>query len=141
MTLESSRQEPAEPAVILVADDDRDIREAVAELLEDDGYRVVQAQDGHAAEDYLSHHPEPACILLDLWMPGMDGWTFASRLRAGKSAKIPVIVITAAEPHWGYPAPSLYVLRKPLDPKRLVPLVRALAQPAEAQPDTSAAPA
>jgi DNA-binding response OmpR family regulator len=122
----------SDPAIILIADDDRDIREAVAELLEDEGFKVVQAGDGIEAEAYLKEHPTPACILLDLWMPGMDGWTFASRLKAGTSSKVPVIVITAAEPRWGYPAPSLYVLRKPLDTTRLMPLVRALAQPAHA---------
>jgi two-component system, chemotaxis family, chemotaxis protein CheY len=128
----TAADKPVTPATILVTDDDADIRGAVAELLEDEGYQVVQASDGQAAQAYLSDHPSPACILLDLWMPGMDGWTFAAKLKEGKSSNIPVIVITAAEPHWGYPAPSLYVLRKPLDPNRLTALVHALADPLDA---------
>jgi CheY-like chemotaxis protein len=112
---------------ILLVEDDEETREALRELLEDHGYRVLQGKNGQEAQERMRGMARPDCILLDLWMPGKDGWTFASELRAGGMGDIPLVVITAAEPHWGYPAPPARVMRKPLDPDRLLKLVRSLS--------------
>jgi len=114
---------------ILVVEDDEDTRDAIVETLEDHGYRVVQQKDGRQAEHYLSHNVPPACMVLDLMLPGIDGWALASFMRQGRLPMIPMVVVTAAGDHWGYPAPPDRVLKKPLDPHRLLDLVGLIATP------------
>lgn len=111
---------------VLVVEDDADTRAAVAELLEDEGFHAVVANNGREALAYLRDHVAPACIVLDLWMPSLDGWSFVSDLRARRMSKIPIVVITAADPHWGYPIPDKWVLRKPVDMKRLASVITTL---------------
>jgi CheY-like chemotaxis protein len=113
---------------ILIVEDDEETSDAIRELLEEHGYRVVHGKNGQDAQVRLRESPRPDCILLDLWMPGKDGWTFASELKEGGLGDVPVVVITAAEPHWGYPAPPAQVMRKPLDKDRLLRLVRSLSE-------------
>jgi CheY-like chemotaxis protein len=77
---------------ILVADDDTDLRETIAELLEADGHRAVRAADGEQALDVLASEPGSFdLVLLDLRMPRMDGWQVAERV----GTSVPVVVITA----------------------------------------------
>ncbi len=82
---------------ILLVDDDRDIREALTETLEDAGYAVSTATNGADALRVLGEmEAPPSAILLDLMMPVMDGYGFleARRDQAGFAA-IPVVVVTA----------------------------------------------
>jgi len=124
----------AGPTILLVEDDD-DTRESVAELLKDRGYCVVAKRDGAEAEAYLAAGPLPDCILLDLWMPVSDGWAFAAGLQRAGLARIPVVVLTAAEPQWGYPAGVRHILRKPVGPEALLALISdALRKDAGAGP-------
>jgi PleD family two-component response regulator len=102
---------------VLVVDDDADIREAVKEVLEEEGYSVILASDGQQAYDYLAENPPPDCVVLDLWMPVMDGWSLASE-----------VLVTAANAHFAYPVPPRYVLRKPFNPERMLMLVDELIQ-------------
>ena len=83
--------------VVLVVEDDPDIRATLCEALEDNGYRAVGAANGAEALDYLRSGAESPClILLDLMMPVMDGQTFRTEQRADpKLANIPVVVISA----------------------------------------------
>jgi CheY-like chemotaxis protein len=60
------------PAV-LVVEDDRDTRETLADLLDEVGYTVFTAPDGMSALPRLRTHPTPLIVVLDWWMPGMDG--------------------------------------------------------------------
>jgi len=117
---------PAEDAgaLVLVVEDDDDTRATVCEMLEEEGYRVASARNGQDAEDYLHSGTRPDCILLDLWMPVMDGWKFTSRLQQLGGRPIPVIVTTAAESYWGYPVPAAQVMRKPLHAETLLALLR-----------------
>jgi CheY-like chemotaxis protein len=118
---------PSEPSkTILVVEDDDETSESLRELLEEHGYRVLSGRNGQEARERLRDNPRPDCILLDLWMPVMDGWTFASELKDDGFGDVPVVVITAAEPHWGYPTPPGHVMRKPLDKDRLLNLVGQL---------------
>jgi two-component system OmpR family response regulator len=112
---------------ILVVEDDEETGDELRDLLEEHGYRVIRGRNGQDAQAQLRDSPRPDCILLDLWMPQMDGWTFASQLQEGGLGDVPVVVITAAEPHWGYPTPPAQVMRKPLDKDRLLNLVGSLA--------------
>ncbi|MCU0735462.1 MAG: response regulator, partial [Methylotetracoccus sp.] len=57
---------------ILVVDDEPDIRQLLAEILEDEGYLVASAESGVAARKYLNEQL-PDLILLDIWMPDEDG--------------------------------------------------------------------
>ncbi len=81
---------------LLVVDDDPDVREALAEVLRDAGYAVAWACDGADAMRALRGGLRPAAILLDLMMPGMDGFQFRTEQRRDPElAGIPVIVLTA----------------------------------------------
>jgi CheY-like chemotaxis protein len=81
---------------ILVIEDDSDIREDLAELLRDQGYRVVTARNGAEALEHLRSEP-PCLILLDLMMPVMDGWEFRRRMLADdRLANVPTVLLTGA---------------------------------------------
>jgi CheY-like chemotaxis protein len=112
---------------VLVAEDDDDTRQSVVELLEDNGYRVVAARHGREAQELLQKGLRAECMLMDLWMPEVDGWTLAAQMQEGHLPSIPTIVMTAAEPHWGYPCPI--VVRKPFDTRQLLDLVRTVSAP------------
>ncbi len=59
---------------VLIVEDDDATREVLTELLEDVGYRVFIASNGKPALEWLRTHPEGLVVLLDLMMPGMDGY-------------------------------------------------------------------
>lgn len=84
--------------MILIVDDDDDIREDLAAILRSQGYDVVTAEHGLAAREWLVRaRPLPDVILLDLMMPVMDGWQFrAEQLRDPALAHIPVLVLSGA---------------------------------------------
>ena len=82
---------------ILVVEDDKDVRESLRELLEDEGFAVLCAEHGMAALEALrTADALPKLILLDLTMPVMDGYRFrAAQLADPAIALVPVIVMTA----------------------------------------------
>lgn len=84
-------------ALIMVVDDDRDLRESLCELLELEGFRAVGCADGAVALDRLKSAAEsPSLILLDLMMPRVNGWQFRQlQLQDADLAEIPVVVMTA----------------------------------------------
>lgn len=83
--------------LIMIIDDDRDIRETLGDLLEDEGFSTVRVADGAAALELLRNGVRPDLILLDLMMPGMNGWDFRSaQLADATIASIPVVVLTAS---------------------------------------------
>jgi CheY-like chemotaxis protein len=82
---------------VMIIDDDVDIRETIADLLEARGYRVIVSGDGAGAMAELKHGARPAVILLDLMMPGLSGAEFrAQQLADAALAKIPVVVLSGA---------------------------------------------
>ena len=80
--------------LILVVDDYQDAREMYAEYLQFSGYRVAEARNGNeAVEQALAL--KPALILMDLSLPGMDGWEATRRLKADAATKhIPIVALT-----------------------------------------------
>jgi DNA-binding response OmpR family regulator len=81
---------------LLVVDDDEATRDALHKILEEAGYVVETAADGEAALRALASGLKPSMIVLDLVMPRMDGWAFASRLKDHQEhRRIPVLVMTA----------------------------------------------
>ncbi len=88
--------EQDEPRELLVVDDDADIRGFLEQALSRHGYRVRTAASGQEALDQVQESP-PDLILLDLKMPGMDGYEVIRRLKEQESSRaIPIIVITAS---------------------------------------------
>jgi DNA-binding response OmpR family regulator len=81
--------------MILVVDDDPDIRQFVADRLAIDGYAVEQAMDGHEALQKLQVRQYDG-IVLDIGMPDMDGLEVLRRIREVR-ATLPVVMMTAAE--------------------------------------------
>ena len=78
----------------LVVDDSKDIRTIINYSLSDLGFRVVEAANGYEAVR-LARQYQPEVILLDLCMPGLDGWEVASRLRSDPALEdVPIIVMT-----------------------------------------------
>jgi CheY-like chemotaxis protein len=115
------------PVPVLVVDDDEAIRCAVADLLEEAGFGVSQAQDGEQALAMLRRSPLPAVVLLDLMMPRVDGWQVVEAMRASPPlASVPVMVLTAFSARVGLPN-DCRVLHKPLERDVLLAEVRALA--------------
>jgi CheY-like chemotaxis protein len=93
--------EPDAPATltVLVIEDDDDVREALVETFEEQGYATAGAAHGQAALDYLRDATElPCLIVLDLMMPVMDGRKFRlAQLATPGLANIPVIILITAD--------------------------------------------
>lgn len=82
---------------VLIVEDDRDIREAIVEVLTEEGYSVSAAADGRQGLDLLQGSaPLPDLILLDLMMPVMNGFQFREeQLKKPEFARVPVLIVTA----------------------------------------------
>ena len=83
-------------ASIMIVEDDADVRETMAQVLESEGHRVTTARDGTDALEAFARGERPQLIVLDLMMPGMNGWEFRARQREHPSwARIPVVILSA----------------------------------------------
>ena len=113
---------------VLIVEDDEDVRSALAALLEGEGYSVVEAAHGAEALTRL-HDSDGIClIVLDLWMPVMDGWQFRAEQRNDAAlAGVPVVVITAdtGARHRARDFGEAGWMTKPIDFNRLLELVNA----------------
>lgn len=80
---------------VLIVDDDDGLRAVIELVLEAEGYGVVSAMDGAQALGWLRRGVRPCLILLDLMMPGMNGWEFREAQRQDPAlAEIPVVVLS-----------------------------------------------
>jgi CheY-like chemotaxis protein len=124
---------------VLVVDDDVDLRESVHELLTERGYRVETAADGAEALAWLEKSQMTPCVaLIDLMMPGMDGFTLRARMSADPHlADIPVVVVTGAGVLAEQRAAELNakVLRKPVTMANLLATVRSYCGEPPTPPD------
>jgi len=85
-------------AVVLVVDDDPEVRNVVSVTLNKAGLKTAEAVNGRAAFDWLAAHPMPDLVLLDLMMPEMDGFQFLDKLREQPDRlTVPIVVLTAKE--------------------------------------------
>ena len=106
---------------VMVVDDDDEIREALADVLTDEGYEVVGARDGQQALQFVRAGRRPNAILLDLWMPVMDGWQLRHELLSdSKLSDIPVIVLTAVRDQRAQGLMVADILTKPVQLERLL---------------------
>jgi two-component system response regulator MprA len=80
---------------VLVVDDEPQVRATVSEALSLEGYDVSEATNGAEALALLATAP-PEAIVLDLWMPVMDGWAFR-RAQLASHPHIPVVVVSALD--------------------------------------------
>jgi CheY-like chemotaxis protein len=112
---------------VLVVDDDDATREAERSVLQEDGFRVVEASDGAEALQMMQQDP-PALVVLDVQMPGVDGPSFARELRMGLR-HIPLVILTgAADPrHEADRCNAEAYLAKPFDSIEFLRVVKRFA--------------
>jgi DNA-binding response OmpR family regulator len=121
---------------ILIVDDDRELVEGVRMMLERQGFRVLQAHDGHQAKAMV-YNQRPDLMILDMMMPRMGGYPVLEHFKDKPDAP-PIIMVTANEGsrHKAY-AEYLGVIdyiRKPFAMERLMEAVnKAFAPPAPAE--------
>jgi DNA-binding response OmpR family regulator len=127
----------AGPKTILVVDDDRELVDGLRTMLERQGFRVLQAHDGHQAKQQI-YNQRPDLVVLDMMMPRMGGYPVLEHFK-GKTDAPPIIMITANEGsrHKAY-AEYLGVIayiRKPFALEKLLEAVnKALTPPEAAEP-------
>jgi DNA-binding response OmpR family regulator len=132
----------ADQKLILVVDDDRELVEGVRTVLERQGYKVIQAHDGHQGKQAI-YNQQPDLVILDMMMPRLGGYPLLEHFR-DKADAPPIIMITANEGsrHKAY-AEWLGVvdyIRKPFAMERLLETVTrafaAAAAKAAEKPET-----
>jgi CheY-like chemotaxis protein len=113
----------ADSRLIVVVDDDTDLRETLRELLLQEGFAPRCFENGRAALDWL-RAPDAGgtrLILLDLMMPEMNGWQFReAQLGDARLAEIPVVVMTASRALAEHPIDASEVIFKPVALEELI---------------------
>jgi CheY-like chemotaxis protein len=122
---------------VLIVEDDTDLRDALSQILEDEGYRVWSAEHGLDALERLRDGSRPCLILLDLTMPVMNGWQFRAEQQLDPQlASIPVVVISAGAnlAEQLQPLGVQDYLRKPIQLGQLLATVRRYCETIPAAP-------
>ncbi len=119
-------------STILIVDDNLSARETVVSMLESENYQIELAKDGFQALQILSQL-QPDLILLDVMMPGMDGFEVCRRIRATPQlAEVPIIMLTALDDRasllMGIEAGADDFLSKPVDRYELQARVRTIVR-------------
>ena len=105
---------PQAPVDVLVIDDEEHVAELLADVLSEEGYRVVVAGDGLRGLEYVGRY-QPRLVLLDVMLPGLSGMEVLARLRANVDSHLPaVIMMSAAVAPAGRPA-DVPFLAKPFN--------------------------
>lgn len=116
-------------ARILVVDDDPDFQEFLSVLLELEGYEVLAAYDGQSALDVINQGRAPDLVLLDVLMPGMDGFEVCMALLADPAKSPPPVVFISAladDKHirQGLSMGGVHYITKPLDVVELLATIK-----------------
>jgi DNA-binding response OmpR family regulator len=124
---------PLTPPLLLVADDDEDILELLGFRLERAGYEVVRARHGEEALRLALEHV-PSLAVLDVMMPGLDGYEVTRRLRTdARTSAMPVILLTAraqaSDISRGMAAGADDYIKKPFDARDLKERIERLLRP------------
>jgi CheY-like chemotaxis protein len=108
--------------MILIVDDDADIRDSLQDFFEDEGFVVTTAKNGAEALERLGTGSPPHVVILDLLMPQLNGIQLYEKMQADpRLAKVPVIVSTSDPSR----APSgVLIIKKPINLGRLLRVVR-----------------
>lgn len=117
---------------ILIADDEKDVRNLVRFTFERRGFEVVEAADGIQALT-VAHRESPDLIILDAMMPGMSGYEASRELKKAEATKgIPIVFLSAKgqtyEVAEGLEAGAVAYIVKPFAPKELVAQVQEILQ-------------
>lgn len=116
------------PIHILVADDEARMRKLISDFLKKEGYSVMEAEDGKKALEIFHDHENISLVILDVMMPGLDGWSVCREIR--KSSRIPIIMLTAraeeSDELFGFDLGADEYVTKPFSPLILVARVQAL---------------
>lgn len=117
--------------LVLIVDDEPDVRDMMRDLFEGEGYLVETAEDGQDALDKLETIGRPSVILLDLMMPRMSGNAFleAARKKRPEMARVPVVVITGYAQMMMAAQSVTRILQKPVDLSALLAIVRGYCEP------------
>ncbi len=123
-------------ALILVVDDEVGIRELLSEILSDEGYSVEQAENAGAARAAMDHNPD--LVLLDIWMPDIDGISLLKEWSSTGRLTMPVVMMsghatldTAIEAtKFG----AVDFLEKPIALRRLISSVRSALEKSSPEP-------
>ncbi|MCD8548842.1 MAG: response regulator transcription factor [Aeromonadaceae bacterium] len=117
---------------ILIVDDDQEIRELLQEYMARAGFDVITAADGRAMYGQLEQH-QPDLIILDVMMPGDDGFSLCQQIR--RSSQVPIIMLTAASDEAdrviGLELGADDYIAKPFSPRELMARIKALLRRAE----------
>src|SRR6187401_1425475 len=123
-------------ATVLVVDDEPTIREIVVGYLDREGYKTLEAGDGHRARELVETR-RPDLVVLDVMLPGTDGLELCRWIRS--RSDLPVILLTArgeeADRIVGLELGADDYVTKPFSPRELAARVRALLRRASTQPD------
>ena len=118
---------------VLVADDDKNTRKLLQAVLEHNGYTVTTATDGEDAMNKLAENAIDL-VVLDIMMPGMDGYTFTKEIREGHS-ELPILMISAKQlpedRHQGFLVGTDDYMTKPLDLEEMLLRIKALLRRAK----------
>lgn len=113
---------------ILVVDDEARMRKIVSDFLTKAGFLVLEAEDGLEALDIFYDNPDIKIVILDVMMPGLDGWGVCKEIR--KESKVPIIMLTArsdeSDELLGFNLGVDEYITKPFSPKILVARVEAI---------------
>jgi two-component system OmpR family response regulator len=112
---------------VLVVDDDQDIRELLAQYLTKNSFDVITAEDGIEMDQQLVSH-QPDLIILDIMLPGDDGFTLCQRIR--QTSNVPIIMLTANSDEMdrvlGLEIGADDYIAKPFSPRELLARIKAL---------------
>lgn len=115
---------------ILVIDDDKEVHHMLSVILTNHGYRVISAEDPIQGFR-LASEEQPDLVILDIYMPGMDGLDVLARLRRSQGAsRVPVLMLTAADTfkdiNLAFDLGAADYLTKPIDFSRLLGKINEL---------------
>ena len=125
------------PFTILLVEDDFDVREALVETLEEEGYRVDCVCDGSQALEYLRDGGRPGLILLDLMMPIMNGSEFRMAQKRDPAWRHLPVVLLSADGKMDEKARALEVngaIKKPIDLEELINVIERFRPSAASSP-------
>ncbi|MEO5970067.1 MAG: response regulator [Bdellovibrionia bacterium] len=110
---------------VLIIDDDKDICETISLVLQYHGYSSAYVQSGHEGLAYLERESSQVClVLLDLMMPGMNGWQVLKKIEENAlTTSIPIFILTAFVGPIENINPNS-IIRKPLDIDTLLNIVQ-----------------
>jgi DNA-binding response OmpR family regulator len=115
--------------VVMIIDDDSDVRDSVADVLTMEGYEARPLRSADSAWTEMVGGTTPAAVILDQWIAGMSSGEFVRRLRASAFADVPVLMLSGSPPARKFGQDLDAVLQKPVESTTLVRAVDKLIGP------------